>query len=243
MVKIQVDCIGSIFEREIQLDDKVWDLLLNTKSRDEKKDLIFLLTGENTELRHRSKKAIELFNKGNIGSIFVSGGYSGFATKKGLETEAEATANYLNLKGKIPANKILLDGRSLDTLGNFAYPFVNPLKENEVIKDMKSVLLVTEKKHMERAIKSATKIISPDNLYYSASDGDYNPSLLIKAYEFAIEKALENIKNRDPKKVLKFLEEKHPFYQEGWFDKSIMERKYEIGKRIISWFAGYNKAD
>ena len=235
-------------ERKIHLDGKIHYIMNNTKFSDEEikrgggYDVLFLLAGENEKLRFRSEKAIELFGKKKIGSIFVSGGHDGFEINLNREPEATRIANYLNLRN-IPSNKIFLDNRPLDTIGNFAFPFADPLKENKFIKDIKSILLVTEKNHLERAIENSLNIISPYNLFYAASEGHYNPNFLIKTYELAIRRALKDINFPSPEKVLKFLKEKHPFYQEGWFDKSIIKRKYEVGKSIIKWLAGYNKAD
>jgi len=248
MIKININLDKEV-ERIIHLDGEIYYIMNNTNFSDEiieRKggyDVLFLLTGEDEKHRTRSEKAIKLFNKGNVGSIFVSGGYDGFETNPNKEPSATTIADYLNSKGKIPSNKIFLDNRSLDTIGSFAYPFADPLEKNEFIKDVNSILLVTEKNHLERAIENSLKVISPYHLFYAASKGNYNPGILIKTYESAIRMALRDIKYPSSKKVLKFLKEKHPFYQEGWFDKSITERKYEVGKSIVKWLAGYNKAD
>ena len=212
--------------------------------KSKKWEIALLLAGENKKERERSKLAIDLYHDGRIGNVFVTGGpgaenldwkedfsLDGFKQ----ETEAEKIANYVNLRG-IPQSKIYTDGRSVDTLGNFAVPFASPLKGNPKLEDIDELLLITEENHMLRTLDYAKKVISSRKIWPWSSKGDYNPGLVVSVYNSAILRRLKSLPDANPEKALDFLIEKHPFYQEGWFTKkSSLDRKIETGKSIIKW--------
>ena len=196
-------------------------------------DCILLLTGENEQKRYRSKKAIELFNKGLCGSIFVSGGQTGLLPWR-EKSEADLTVEYL-LARDIPAEKIFYDGRSRETLGNFTFPAVEPIEGNPSLKKLESILLVTEEKHVDRIKRYAPKIIEDNSLDYEPVKGDYNPGLGTALYNIAILRALSHINAPNPELVHRFLLEEHPFYQDGWFELSIKKRKRKLMKACAKW--------
>src|SRR3989338_11254793 len=121
-------------------------------------DTILVLAGENLKTHPRSRRAIEIFREGRAGSIFVTGGHGGFSTNPAEKTNGEYIYEYL-LEQKIPENKVYCDNRSLDTLGNFTFPIIEPQQGNPKLSDLDSLLLITEKEHMERAVQYATKVL------------------------------------------------------------------------------------
>lgn len=196
-------------------------------------DAILLLTGEDHN-RFRSKKAIDLFNKGNTGYIFVTGGYGGFGSTGQEEPEAVQTEKYLMEHG-VPESKIFTDGRSRETLGNFSFPETHPIDGNPRLSELEGLLLVTEKKHMPRALQYAAKVLPPKHLDFEASLGNYRPGIVTKAYNTALLHALRRINGPDAQAAHAFLCEKHPFYQEGWFAKPDWKRKLTVGWTALKW--------
>ena len=194
-------------------------------------DAILLLTGEDRSKRFRSDKAIELFNKGNIGHIFITGGYSSFINNRDGLSEGAEIKEYL-LNKEIKEEKIFLDDRSLDTIGNFTFPLVDPVDSNPSLKDL-SILLVTEFYHLDRSLQCANKVLGyrPDN---EASKGLYKPTILTEIYNDALFKAIDKLET--PEQIHKFLLEKHPFYKENWFNKPVLQRKVEMAIKGFSWY-------
>lgn len=203
----------------------------------ENHDLAFLLTGENENERFRSNHLLDIFRKGNIGHVFISGG-RGAESRDSLtyiESTDIRTANYLNMKG-IPHDRIYIDGRSLETLGNFAFPVYDPIDGNPNFNDLKSFLLVTEKNHMERALQCAEKVIPESKIYYSVSEGDYKKRPEVEALNWAmLDRRLRHIKEPSPKEVYKFLKKEHPVYQEGWHDKPRLIQYGELLDTMFKW--------
>jgi len=206
---------------------------------EQKYDLMILLAGEDENEFPRSRKAVEVFRSGGIGDILVSGSTGGFAeTIPGLEEGSHIKiADFLNLKG-IPAGNIYLDWRPFETLGNFVFPYANPLQENPDPNNLETVFL-TEWGHMNRTRDCAKKVIPLEQINCMRSPGEYGDQNLINkaitaAYHSGLMKQTKEI-SHNPHRALKFLEEEHPFYQEGWFEKSALIRKAEIIKKMITW--------
>ncbi len=204
-----------------------------------KYDLLILLAGENEQTFPRSKKAIEIYEKGNIGDILISGSAGGFRptpTSPEVGSHIEI-ANFLNRNG-IHGQNIYTDWRPVDTLGNFAFLYAAPLPGNPDPNDLETAFL-TEWGHMNRTKQCAEKVFSLSDVDYFQSPGEYgNEGVLNRAITAAYHEGLMrqtvNIK-ADPKKALDFLEDKHPFYQVGWLERSVPRRKMEIMKTIVKW--------
>lgn len=217
-----------------------------------KYDILMLLAGENPKLRPRSNMAIELFRQGRVGNILISGSAGAFTPEKPTPEQGEHTeiADYLNTN-KIPASKIFSDWRPLDTLGNFAFPYSEPLDGNPDLNEEGLVLHLTEIGHQNRARDCAKKVIphesydfsiDPDGvLYFRFAEGDYNPSIrtptgiIIAAYHKALMNATRHIRSPSPQRARKFLEERHPVYQDDWFDLSTRERQLKVIGTIVNW--------
>ena len=204
-----------------------------------KHDLMILLSGEDEKEFPRSKKTVEIFKSGEIGDILVSGSTGGFAeTIPSLKEGSHIyIADFLNLRG-IPARNIHLDWRSFETLGNFVFPYANPLQGNPDPNHLKTVFL-TEWGHMNRAKDCVKKVVVLGQIDYASSPGEYgNQSLINKAITAAYHSGLMK-QTRDisysPQKALKFLESEHPFYRGDWFNTPVLERKLEIVKKIVTW--------
>ncbi len=216
-------------------------------------DIILLLAGENIPDLHkgwksmdwdeieknpnyypRSKGAIQVFNKGKIGGILVTGGQWGLADKEPTETDGKVCARYLTLQGMRPA-KVYVDERPHETLGSLAIPATTPLVGNPDFDSLESILLITEKGHMKRALKSAALAVPANKMDYLAVPGPYRPGIITKAYELALHRALRKVKEPDPYYIQTFLAFEHPFYGEGWFNKPIPQRKQELAIACIKW--------
>ena len=105
----------------------------------------------------RLRKAIQLLNKNSRAKIVLSGKYS-FLYKKERPslTEAEGMMKYLLASG-IPKEKIILEKRSKDTIGNAYYVkkyIVLPRKEKDLI-------IITSPFHLKRVEFVFKKIFGP----------------------------------------------------------------------------------
>ena len=207
-------------------------------------DVLMLLAGENPKKRSRSLYTIDLFETGKFGYIFITGGPGAMNTNwkedfsfLGYESESESEkiANFICMRG-IPQYRMYVDGRSVDTLGNFAVPYTHPIDNNPDLVEFESIAVVTEKNHMERAMKYAKLVIPKEKLSSFSSDGDYKPGPILSAYNFAMFRRLRHFKTPDAGLALEFLLREHPFYQKGWFsEKSMRERQIELGKTVLKW--------
>lgn len=224
----------------------------NPYNPDKLYDIILLLAGENTEDFPRSNRAIGVFKTGKIGGIFVTGGYGGFeiptitfsdGTTQPKKTGGELAREYLLREG-IEPGKLFLDEQSRETLGNFAFPADSPETKkingkwvtNPHFDDLKSILLITEQGHMKRSLQYAEKVIHPDKMDYLAAPGPYSPGILAVPYNFAMLRALHNIKEPDIDRVLCFLNNKHPFYEEDWLNKPVWQRQAELALTCFKWY-------
>jgi hypothetical protein len=234
------------------------DLDTRFKYYDENKlyDLILLLVGENTPDLHqewksvdlgaieknpdyypRSKGAINIFNKGKIGGILVTGGHWGLVNKKPKLTDAEVSKKYI-LGHDLPLEKIFLDDRSHETFGSLALPAETPLLGNPNFNDLESILFVTEKGHIRRALDCAAKVFPYEKMDYFATEGPYNPGLVTKVYHASLMQGTRHITEPNPGAVIDFLENEHPFYKYGdeqWFKKPLNNRRIILSLACLNW--------
>jgi len=166
-----------------------------------------------------------------FGCIFVTGGYSGFATKerKNNISEAEETKDFLTGKCGIDPVNIYTDWRSLESVGNFAFPVVNPLSENPDMKFFDNMMIIGQEGHIWR-LKDYAQAVMPKKYndgkidFYSVP-GEHNNGPMARVYHKGI---MNKIKGKSALDILEFLLEEHPFHSEGWFDKSVNRRKAEM---------------
>lgn len=195
-------------------------------------DLALLLTGENPQKRCRSECALELYKKGKCGGIFVTGGRGGFARTITANTEADETAHYLCSHG-MPEEKVFRDGRSLETLGNFTFPWTSPMPCNPSLNGL-TTILVTEEKHMTRALECFSAAIGKE-IDYVAPIGDYKSGIVTKLYHSALLRGMKNAKVSSPEEAHQFLLNQHPFYQKDWFEKPIWKRRIRLITKCLKW--------
>ncbi len=203
-------------------------------------DLLILLTGENKTDFPRSKRAIELYRQGRFGDVLVSGSAGGFSPFIPTPERGEHVdvANFLNLRGRIPAPRIYTDWRPFDTLGNFVFPYAEPLEGNPDPRELRTLHL-TEQGHRERTLDCAARVVQPLQLDdFEFSDGDYNPQGIQKAvtslWHYGLMKATRRI-TASPEEAMRFLEEEHPFYQQDWFRRPLRRRQAEVLLTSLAW--------
>lgn len=206
-------------------------------------DTLLLPTGETTAGDETSfpvsRKAIELYNEGRFGSIFITGGHGGFATlTPETLTEAEVTRNFMLEQG-VPEKAIYWDGQSLDTIGNFTFPIYQQEGRNpNLLQDFESILMLGQVGHMWRAKEYSA--LMPFEKYTKTFDietipGEHNNGKLTRFYHDAVMKKLTSPKIELPDDIHKFLLEEHPFYSQGWFEKPELKRKLEAMAKTIGW--------
>lgn len=209
-------------------------------------DALVIPTGETTFGEYSfpvTNKAVELFNTGKYGCIFITGGNSGFATKERIEkanTEARETFDYIVNKKGINLSKVFYDDSSLESIGNFTFPILENLPFNPNLKDFKNMQVIAQAGHIWRLV-DYLGLVMPDKLkddsvgFYSIP-GEHNNGLLARVYHKGIMNAIG--KRRGAEEVHEFLMEKHPFYSKGWYDKSVERRKLEMAVKGGLWRIG-----
>ncbi|MFH1710677.1 MAG: ElyC/SanA/YdcF family protein [Nanoarchaeota archaeon] len=203
-------------------------------------DAILLPTGE-TSFGDRtfpvSQEVVSLFNSGRFGCIFVSGGYNGFSRVVPEETEADETVEYL-LGRNIPKEKIYSDSQSHETIGNFTFPLLQPMAGNPKLSDFGRILVVGKKGHMWR-IRDYSDLIfdkKKNNLDFRTIPGRHNDGLLTRIYHHAIMNSLRKLEDAPcAENVHRFILENHPFYSDGWYNKSLPKRKLEMSLTGLRW--------
>lgn len=201
-------------------------------------DALVIPTGETTSGDRSfpvSKEAIKLFDSGRFGHIFVTGGHGGFANVIPNITisEADETVEYLIRKG-VHYTKIFYDNRSLETLGNFTFPLVDPMNGNPKLSEFKKMLVIGKEGHMWRARDYANLVFDVNNdVNFYTIPGKHNDGIMARVYHKAFMNALKE--NKGAEKAHDFLIKNHPFYSEGWYDKSPLKRKAETAVKGLSW--------
>lgn len=202
-------------------------------------DLIVLLAGEDPTTRLRSKNVLKMFKTGRFGDVLISGNTGGTSKSIPSVSKAEETARFLEKKG-IPVKNLFPDGRGLDTYGDLAYPFSSEsLPGNPTLDDVDSLVLVSEVGHLwgAGALLSARRVLPKGRFTYAVSEGKFNPGFLDRQYRQSLERAIKCMPEHSGDTILQFLKDEHPFYQEGWFDKSTPARYVTMGLAMAKWTA------
>jgi hypothetical protein len=212
--------------------------LADTYDPEKNYDCLLIPTGE-TSFGERSfpvsNEAVELFNHGKFGCIFVTGGYSGFAKwGPGKQiSEAYHTAAFLKHKG-IPEQKIYSDNRSLDSVSNFTFPLVKPLYQNPGFDEFDSMLVLGQTGHLWRLRDYARITLPPKiDVNFKGIPGKHNDGLMAKVYHISLMKALKGKEGAE--EIHDFLLNKHPFFSENWFGTPVFERKMNMSSTALKW--------
>ena len=212
-------------------------------------DALIIPTGETTSGNRSfpvSSEAVRLFDKGNgiYGCIFVTGGYGGFSkvTPGKSVSEAKEIVDYLIDNG-VNEKKIFYDDRSLDTLGNFAFPIANPMDGNPNLLDFDKMQIIGKEGHIWRMPYYLSLVMPHKNMANMVSfypiTGEHNNGLMVRKYHEGLIKILNKKYGEDinAEKVAEFLKNEHPFYKPKWYDKSVARRKVEMGAKALNWLA------
>lgn len=180
-----------------------------------------------------TREAIRLFKTGKYGYIFITGGYSGLAKEVPEVNESEETLQFLQ-DNKIPRSCVFYDDQSLETMGNFTFPIVAQKHWNPNLLDFKSLEIVAKEGHMWR-IRDYAGLTIPDYVAvnYHSIPGEHNNGIAAKVYHRGFMNALRTKVGAEA--IHQFLTESHPFYSEGWFDKSPLRRKVETALTGLNW--------
>ncbi len=188
-----------------------------------KPDLIMVLSGEDPQARHRSKKAIEIYQAyDGEAPILVSGSHSGLLGRElpsGMARECHQSQEFLISQG-VPERDVTCEEASLCTLGNFY--FSQPLiKENQ-----QSVYVVTDPFHMKRSMWCSRVIFGLEKEFTAQETANDSNSPYKKAIE-SLQMALlgRDFRNRgieagDSEAMRDFFENAHPFYCAGSPEKT-----------------------
>jgi len=210
-------------------------------------DVVILLAGE-SEQRFRSKETYDILKSGRAGVVLVTGGFWGlddyclYLTDGKISVEnlknhdAAAKTHYVNEKN------LFLDDRSHETIGSLVYPLAKPHvdldleKDLTFLKDAREIAIVTNTAHMISAHPLTMKTF-PEyaTIYPICSPGPTKETRSEKVYNTALFQRLAKIPDHEPELLLKFLLEEHLFYSDGWFDKSVFRRQFELGRLCIKW--------
>jgi hypothetical protein len=209
-------------------------------------DALIIPTGEPRYGEKRfpvTDEAVKAFGSGKYGCIFVTGGHGGFAIAKPEYsiTEAQETVEYLLGRG-IPLEKIYYDGRSLETVGNFTFPIVEPIKErnNPNLLDFDNMEIFAQKGHMWRIRDYAMIVMQgkyiEENIDFHSLPGKHNNGPMAKVYHKGLMNALKG--KEGAYEIHDFLIKNHPFYSGEWYEKDSSQRKLEMALVGLSWFLG-----
>lgn len=214
-------------------------------------DALVIPTGETTFGDRRfpvTNEAIKEFSTGKYGCIFITGGYSGFATlwERGIISEGKETYNYIlgrGIKG-INSDNVYYDDQSLESVSNFTFPIVEPMyhnsKYNPKLDEFDNMQIIAKKGHIWR-LEDYARVVMP-NKFKDGKIGFYpvprqhNNGPLAMVYHTGIMNKIEH--KNGAEEIHKFLIEEHPFYSGGWFDKSPLIRKLEMGAVGGLWLLG-----
>lgn len=117
---------------------------------------------------YRADKALDLYEKGLINKILLSGGI-GYFNKDRKIPEAIKLYNYLYEKG-VPKNDMIIESKSKNTLENVKF-FLELLKEQYNLNNT-TLNLITSSFHMKRCLGLTEMYIKKNNLIESSvNDG------------------------------------------------------------------------
>jgi hypothetical protein len=202
-------------------------------------DALIIPTGETTSGDRSfpvTNRAIELFKSGKYGCIFITGGHGGFARATPGKTisEADETLGYIFDRGMY-GERVYSDGRSLETVGNFTFPLVDPLIYNPGMDAFRKMLIIGQEGHVWR-MRDYTKLVFDDKknkVHFHLVPGKHNNGIMAKVYHAGIMNALADKKGAE--EIHDFLMNEHPFYSKGWYEKSPSIRKLEMALTGLSW--------
>ncbi len=183
--------------------------MFKPKPRGQKYDVILVLgVGTKKKLfKKRVDKTISLYRKLVAPKIIFSGKWWGGAKIKPKKTEARSMMQYALLNG-IPRKVILLEERSLDTIGNFYFTKKYILKPHRFFR----ILVITHKDHFPKAKYIGTKILG-DKYHLTFLDDDSNLTDTRRQSDLmTIRKYLNPIKNGDDRAITK-ARRFHPYYK------------------------------
>lgn len=158
-----------------------------------------------SQFRERVEKAKALYDSGVAKRIIFCGRWWGGLAKRPHTTEADAMAKYARSLG-IPRSIIILEKRSLNTIGNFY--FSKTLLESA---NLKRLVIVTHRSHMPKAKFLARKILGGAYIMSFHESG----SIGIEGFGHSgLEQTkthFESISDADDASITKLLQA-HPFY-------------------------------
>ena len=134
---------------------------------------IGIILGGISMIPYRVNGGIELYKKGIVKKLLVSGGI-GF-TAKNKNIEAYEMKEYLINKG-IPEEDIIVEDKSRNTKENM----INSLK---LIDSYDKVIIITSDFHLNRAIKLFKKYSNKEVYGYGVKDGKYDSDNWFKSKE------------------------------------------------------------
>ena len=170
----------------------------------------------------RVAKGVELYKKNRnskTGSKIIMSGAHSFLTKKIPKTsEASAMKRYA-LRLGIPAKDIIIEDKSLDTIGNLYYSriIIDKYGSKDMIKD---IIIVTSSYHINRARMVARMIF--DDSYKISFEGAYQKRSIFKIIKGIILEStfktwylfkFHDFPDGDMKKITPYLKEHHPAYK------------------------------
>ena len=180
-----------------------------------------VLSGESSETRSRSKKALERFRRHNGKvKVLVSGSHSGLFGKdipNGMEPDYRPIKNFL-LENEVEEDSIVIENESLDTLGNLFFARNRGL----ITTDHQRVELITDAFHMPRSRKFAKCIYNSQTTFNPIESSGLDKDWKKRLFRFTFEKAQEKliladlkihgVKEGDFRSLRKYIFEVQPFY-------------------------------
>ena len=159
----------------------------------------------------RIDDAIKLQASGQAGVIIVSGAYSYKAPTPPLHTEAETMRDYILSRG-VPADKILSETDSRDTLGNFYFVKTQLLLPH----NWHRLYVVASTGHLEERLRFIiNKVLGPDYtadiLKFTANDEPKNLEREHRSYSL-LQEWLHNVPDGDHDAVFEVMQRNHPGY-------------------------------
>ena len=200
-------------------------------------DLIMVLSGEDTKERHRSKKAIEVYQRfDGEAPILVSGSHSGYLGRevpKRMTRECHQARDYLISQG-IPERDISCEEASLDTIGNFyfSYPLIGEHQNR--------IDLVTDEFHMNRSMWCARLVFGDSKVFVPSrttqTGNTYFKRVMEELQVILLSQDMKkyDVKDGDYEALSRFMNDVHPFYcqdQPGFSMFGLMVRLFK-NKRL-----------
>lgn len=182
-------------------------------SKSKKYDAILVLGIDTNQklFRYRVDKAISLYKRGIASKIIFSGRWWGGLKIRPENSEARLMAEYAKSQG-IPAKDILLEEKSLTTLGNFYFTKTKILEPNRY----RRIVIVTHRSHFPKARYLARKVLGRKYRIWLIED-DPKISSLVKEHNtvndfLRLFPEIKDVKDGDAKAIRRILK-KMSFYR------------------------------